>query len=33
MNDYSFDNTGAVFTDEMHITGYLGGKLVWGTAP
>jgi cellulose 1,4-beta-cellobiosidase len=33
MNDYSFDNTGANFADEMHITGYVSGKLVWGTAP
>jgi len=32
-NDYSFDNTGAVFSDEMHITGYISGKLVWGTPP
>jgi cellulose 1,4-beta-cellobiosidase len=32
-NDYSFSNTGAVFTDEMHITGYVSGKLIWGAAP
>jgi hypothetical protein len=32
-NDYSFDNTGANFADEMHITGYVSGKLLWGAAP
>jgi endoglucanase len=32
-NDYSFDDTGAVFIDETRITGYLSGKLAWGSAP
>jgi hypothetical protein len=32
-NDYSFSNTGAVFTDEMHLGGYVSGKLIWGMAP
>jgi hypothetical protein len=32
-NDYSFSNTGANFLDEMHITGYIAGRLVWGAAP
>ncbi len=32
-NDYSFDNTGANYLDEMHITGYVSGKLIWGAAP
>lgn len=32
-NDYSFADTGAVFTPEMHVTGYISGKLVWGVAP
>ena len=32
-NDYSFSDTGANFLDEMHLTGYVSGKLIWGTAP
>ncbi|HVU52919.1 MAG TPA: cellulose binding domain-containing protein, partial [Polyangia bacterium] len=32
-NDYSFSDTGANFDDDPHITGYVSGKLTWGTAP
>ena len=32
-NDYSFLDTGAYFLEDMHITGYVSGKLVWGAAP
>jgi hypothetical protein len=32
-NDYSFSDTGSNFTDDTHLTGYVGGKLMWGTAP
>jgi hypothetical protein len=32
-NDYSFQNTGANFLDDMKLTGYASGKLIWGTAP
>ncbi|HEX4406057.1 MAG TPA: cellulose binding domain-containing protein, partial [Polyangia bacterium] len=32
-NDYSFTNSGANFLDETNVTGYIAGKLVWGTAP
>jgi hypothetical protein len=32
-NDYSFENTGANFMDDMKLTGYVSGKLIWGTAP
>jgi hypothetical protein len=33
-NDYSYDpTTGANFTDEMNITGYVSGRLIWGTPP
>jgi endoglucanase len=32
-NDYSFSNTGAVFMEDMHLTGYVSGKLLWGALP
>jgi cellulose 1,4-beta-cellobiosidase len=32
-NDFSFLNTGAVYTDQPDITGYVSGKLIWGAPP
>ena len=32
-NDYSFANTGANFNEQTKMTGYVSGKLLWGTAP
>ncbi|HVR63851.1 MAG TPA: cellulose binding domain-containing protein [Polyangia bacterium] len=32
-NDYSFSNTGAVFVDDTHLTGYVADKLLWGAPP
>ena len=32
-NDYSFSDTGANFVDDMRLTGYESGQLVWGQPP
>jgi hypothetical protein len=32
-NDYSFLDSGANFVDRPQLTGYVSGRLLWGTAP
>jgi Cellulose binding domain len=32
-NDYSFSDTGANYPEDMTLTGYVSGKLVWGNLP
>jgi hypothetical protein len=32
-NDYSLQSTGDHYVDDMNLTGYVAGKLLWGNAP